>query len=739
MLICNRHARSCRSLFAISLASLAARPAGATTLRIAEYNIDCSDQDNNNAVSGANAGIPAVFQAMGLHHLGTNVQPVDVMTLTELLDTNNNSITSTTLPALVNSLNAIYGAGVYAYDTTPDPTSGGTQFNGPSGLIYDTKTVQVISAKSLLYSGNSSNSNSRAPMRYELQPIGYGSNADFYVYVSHMKSGETATDKSTRGQEATIIRNDEATLPANSSVLYTGDFNSAPPEAEFTNLTAAGQGQAFDPLNFTTSKQYFSESTDNLEFRDDYEMMTSNVLNDTGPLGYVSGSFQVFGNNGTTAANGSTNAAGNTSLSDLSNATTILNDLMQPFGSDHMPVVADYNLVGISPAPNTWLGGTFNWNNSAKWSTSLVPNDPGVEVKIDSGNATASAVTLNQNATVEDLTLDANDSLTISPGETLTIAGPNNSVLTGLLSNSGTLAITGGTTQLLSTAAQAGTFNVSSGATLKINGTLGLTSLTSNGATTLAANTAAGILSRTFSAISIGSAGAVTVVAANQTAGPVVNPNRTVLVTPALTVATTGTLNLNNNDMIVQGVGAAGLTNVSGEIAHGRNTGAGGVWTGTGITSSSAATTSNNTSVAVELNNDGNGNTLFSSFDGQTVTNTDVLVKYTFNGDANLDGVVNGSDYTLIDNSFNTGAPATWRNGDFNYDGVVNGDDYMLIDNSFNMEGSTSFATVPVAPAEMIATDTAQIFEASSTAVPEPGSLTLACVLTCGLLARRRR
>src|ERR1019366_4514938 len=443
MRISTRRPGTCRRFFSVALASVVARSAAATTLRIAEYNIDCSDQDNNSAVTGANAGIPAVIQAMGLHHLGANAQPVDVMALTELLDTNNNSITSTTLPALVNSLNALHGAGVYAYDTTPDATSGGTQYNGPSGLIYDTKTVQVISAKSLLYSGNSSNSNPRAPMRYELQPIGYESNADFYVYVSHMKSGTTSGDQSERGQEATIIRNDEATLPSTASVIYTGDLNSAPPEAEFTDFTAAGQGQAFDPESFTTSKTYFSEATYDLQYRDDYELMTSNVLNDTGPLDYVTGSLQIFGNNGTTAAFGRTNSSGNTSLSDLSNATTILNDLMQPYGSDHMPVVADYT-IGVNPLPVVWQGGTDIWSNSAKWSTGSVPNSATVEVQIDNGNPTPSVVTLNQNATVQDLTLDANDSLIINSGQTLTIDGPNPTKLNGALTNSGIVTLTGG-------------------------------------------------------------------------------------------------------------------------------------------------------------------------------------------------------------------------------------------------------------------------------------------------------
>jgi hypothetical protein len=134
-----------------------------------------------------------------MHHIGSNAQPVDVLALTEMLDTNNNSVTSSTLPALVNALNAIYGPGYYAYDNTPDPTSGGTQFNGPSGLIYNTHTVQVVpgSEKALAYSGDNTNSVPRAPMRYTLQPVGYGSNADFYLYASHYKASSGSSNETT--------------------------------------------------------------------------------------------------------------------------------------------------------------------------------------------------------------------------------------------------------------------------------------------------------------------------------------------------------------------------------------------------------------------------------------------------------------------------------------------------------------------------------------------------------------
>ena len=122
------------------------------------------------------------------------------------------------------------------------------------------------------------------------------------------------------------------------------------------------------------------------------------------------------------------------------------------------------------------------------------------------------------------------------------------------------------------------------------------------------------------------------------------------------------------------------------------------------------------------------------------MTATDVLVKYTFFGDADLSGTVNAADYMLIDNGFNSGGSTTgWHNGDFNYDGVINGDDYTLIDNAFNTEGSTSFAATPAGPAEMIASNTEIVAGGvASPQVPEPASLGLLGIGAISLLGQRR-
>jgi len=77
--------------------------------------------------------------------------------------------------------------------------------------------------------------------------------------------------------------------------------------------------------------------------------------------------------------------------------------------------------------------------------------------------------------------------------------------------------------------------------------------------------------------------------------------------------------------------------------------------------------------LAAVLNDKGDGQIKL-TFGGQSVGLTDVLVKYSWEGDANLDGVVNADDYFQIDSGF-ISQKKGWYNGDFNYDNVVNADD----------------------------------------------------------------
>ena len=114
-----------------------------------------------------------------------------------------------------------------------------------------------------------------------------------------------------------------------------------------------------------------------------------------------------------------------------------------------------------------------------------------------------------------------------------------------------------------------------------------------------------------------------------------------------------------------------------------------GYWNGSsGIDSTSAAT---NSSFLTALGYRAGG----IAFDGINTSASDLLVKYTYYGDADLDGTVSGSDYHQIDLGFGShGTLSGWSNGDFNYDGVIDGSDYALIDNTFNQLTATNAAAV---------------------------------------------
>ena len=74
-------------------------------------------------------------------------------------------------------------------------------------------------------------------------------------------------------------------------------------------------------------------------------------------------------------------------------------------------------------------------------------------------------------------------------------------------------------------------------------------------------------------------------------------------------------------------------------------------------------------------------------FDGQTVDSTAVLVKYTYTGDADLNGHIDGDDYFRVDLGFNSGVPS-YLHGDFDLNGRIDADDYFLVDYNFIKQGT---------------------------------------------------
>ena len=216
---------------------------------------------------------------------------------------------------------------------------------------------------------------------------------------------------------------------------------------------------------------------------------------------------------------------------------------------------------------------------------------------------------------------------------------------------------------------------------LFINGNGGTDSLSiSGGAVSLPVPSGSAINTINLSSLSITGSGSKLSVPS-----PGVSHNgRDLLVVSSLNISG-GTLDLGGNDMIVRG---GSLANITTLVAAGFN---GGAWNGIGINSSAAgADTAHLTALGVIANNlyGGSGQP---QFDGTNPSTGDILIKYTFYGDSNLNGAVDGSDYSRIDTAYmadlhNPGAMTGWYNGDFNYDQTVNGSDYTLMDNAFNTQ-----------------------------------------------------
>jgi alpha-L-arabinofuranosidase len=206
---------------------------------------------------------------------------------------------------------------------------------------------------------------------------------------------------------------------------------------------------------------------------------------------------------------------------------------------------------------------------------------------------------------------------------------------------------------------------------------------------------------------------------------PATTQNSTTLKLNSLSIATTGVLDATNNEMIIHyGAGPDPIGVITGYIRSGCNNGA---WNGPGIISTTAQTPTNGLIYALGCA-DGKDGKVAGLVSGQ------IEVKYTLLGDANLDGVVNAADFTILVANFNQSVTG-WDQGDFNYDGLVNAADFLGLTMNFNQGVSGAASAGDVA-----ALDTFAAANGISLAnVPEPASLGLLTFGSVAILARRRR
>ncbi len=326
-------------------------------LRIVDYN----------TAGDARTGLATVLSAIGDESVAGISRKIDMLALEE------QDSSATTTQAIVTLLNNKYGAGVYARATL----DGGTTGAGRPGLIYNTQTVQLIATTTA--STLSSDGAARQTMRYQVRPVGYTATADFYVYASHYKSSDTPADAARRNVEAQQVRANADALGTGVRAIFAGDYNIyTSSEPMWGTLTAAGAGQAFDPVNrvgnwsnnssFTdvhtqspaTVAAYGGQITGGMDDRFDFQLVTAAMKSGEG-VSYIPGTYHAFGNTNTHSINGAITTGSAAALAarlpgyTQADAANVLTQLASV--TDHLPVVADYQLpakmgvvVGTAPA-----------------------------------------------------------------------------------------------------------------------------------------------------------------------------------------------------------------------------------------------------------------------------------------------------------------------------------------------------------------------------------------------------
>ncbi len=184
-------------------------------------------------------------------------------------------------------------------------------------------------------------------------------------------------------------------------------------------------------------------------------------------------------------------------------------------------------------------------------------------------------------------------------------------------------------------------------------------------------------------------------------------------------------LDLNDNDLIVDWSTSSPLSTIKTLIHDGY---ANGAWTGPGINSTPARSAMPHTALGYAEASAVLGPT-GGSFAGQSVDNTTVLVKYTYCGDANLDGQVDISDLGRLATAWQTSG--VWSGGDFNYDGFIDISDLGLL--------ATNWQAGAQNPAQLNFDQALASLGLPGLSVPEPAGLAIAPTGVILLITSGRR
>ncbi len=422
----------------------------------------------------------------------------------------------------------------------------------------------------------------------------------------------------------------------------------------------------------------------------------TNLMGDPAPLALEGATAPGDSGGGAfVTVNGQTYLAAVTSFGYNFNSNNPLSQYGDANGFSALTAASAINFLSANLAVSSaWAsagGGT--WASLSSWNNANIPEFAKASANFGSSATAPATVTLDASWTVGTITFNNSNSYTIASGNggSLTLDGGKPSATVLLTDTSGSHFITAPINLISNLRATI----TNSGDVLTLSGPItGKSNLSVQGNGTL--RFGAGVSTPTFAALSIN---------------------------------TGATLDITTNAVVINFGSPANdpVSTVAGYLAGGYK---GGLWTGTGITSSTAAAGAN-PALAVGY---ADGNT----DNGTPAQPNTLLIKYTLAGDANLDGLVNFQDLVAVVQNFNKSG-TDWSQGNFAYGASTNFADLVAVVQNFNKILTPAFTAGDQLGGHTIGLGFSATISPTAIQLPEPSALLVMGISTAALSIWRRR